>query len=157
MTEVSFHFNAPDKLQYVCRLLRKSSAAGKRVAVIAPPALLAQIDALLWTFSAVDFVSHMRVHAMDGDDKDGSGSGNSVQQRKASLCSALLCERAELSVHHEVLVNLGHEIALGFERFDRVIEIVSVQESDRLAARSRWKHYADRGYPILKHDLAATA
>ena len=148
MTEVSFHFNAPDKLQYVCRLLRKSSAAGKRAAVVAPPALLGQIDALLWTFSAVDFVSHLRVHTLDGD-----GPG----QSKAQLSSVLLCERAEQSLHHEVLVNLGHEIAAGFERFDRVIEIVSAQEADRLAARSRWKHYTDRGYPILKHDLAVAA
>jgi DNA polymerase III subunit chi len=147
MTEVSFHFNAPDKLQYVCRLLRKSSAAGKRAAVVAPPALLGQIDALLWTFSTVDFVSHVRMH----------GSPAEAENAKAHLSTVLLCERAEQAVHHEVLVNLGHEIAPGFERFDRVIEVVSGQEADRLAARSRWKHYADRGYQIVKHDLAAAA
>lgn len=148
MTEVSFHFNAPDKLQYVCRLLRKSSAAGKRAAVVASPALLGQIDELLWTFSAVDFVSHALVHGRDGDE---------MEQTKAQLSTVLLCERAEQSIHHEVLVNLGHDIATGFERFDRVIEVVSGQETDRLAARSRWKHYADRGYQIVKHDLSAAA
>lgn len=152
MTEVSFHFNAPDKLQYVCRLLRKSSAAGKRAAVVAPPALLGQIDALLWTFSAVDFVSHALVNG-----RVQAGEGDEMEQTKARLSTVLLCERAEQSIHHEVLVNLGYDIAAGFERFDRVIEVVSGQEADRQAARSRWKHYADRGYQIVKHDLAATS
>ncbi len=145
MTEISFHFNAPDKLRYVCRLLRKSSAAGKRAAVVAPPALLGQIDALLWTFSAEDFVAHARLH----------GTAGEADSAKAQLSSVLLCEHAQQSIHYEVLVNLGTSIAPGFERFDRLIEVVSNQEADRLAARSRWKHYADRGYPIIKHDLAA--
>ena len=30
MTEVAFHFNAPDKLGYACRLLRKAVATGAR-------------------------------------------------------------------------------------------------------------------------------
>ena len=29
MTEVDFHFNAPDKLGYACRLLRKAVANGR--------------------------------------------------------------------------------------------------------------------------------
>ena len=31
MTEIAFHFNAPDKLAYACRLLRKAVASGARV------------------------------------------------------------------------------------------------------------------------------
>jgi len=27
MTEVAFHFNVPDKMNYVCRILRKASQA----------------------------------------------------------------------------------------------------------------------------------
>ena len=40
MTEVAFHFNAPDKLAYVCRLLRKATGSGARVVVTANPGLL---------------------------------------------------------------------------------------------------------------------
>jgi DNA polymerase-3 subunit chi len=35
-----------------------------------------------------------------------------------------------------------------------VIEIVTGDEHDRLAARQRWKHYAARGYAIEKHEVA---
>ena len=58
MTEVAFHFNAPDKLAYACRLLRKASGAGARVAVTAEAELLQRLDTALWTFSALDFVAH---------------------------------------------------------------------------------------------------
>jgi DNA polymerase-3 subunit chi len=51
------------------------------------------------------------------------------------------------------LVNLGEQVPAGFERFERVIEVVSLDEQDRQMARSRWKHYAEHGYAITRHDL----
>ena len=36
MTEVTFHFNAPDKLGYACRLLRKAVGKGANVIVTLP-------------------------------------------------------------------------------------------------------------------------
>ena len=40
MTQVDFHFNAPEKLPYVCRLLRKAAGQGRKVGVV--PAVFAQ-------------------------------------------------------------------------------------------------------------------
>ena len=40
MTEVSFHFNVPDKIGHACRLLRKAVAAGARVVVTGEDPLL---------------------------------------------------------------------------------------------------------------------
>ena len=54
-----------------------------------------------------------------------------------------------------MLVNLGAAVPEGFERFERLIEVVTVEDEDRQRARQRWKHYADRGYAITRHDLAA--
>jgi DNA polymerase-3 subunit chi len=59
--------------------------------------------------------------------------------------------------HHHVLLNLGHELVKGFEAFERIIEIVTNDEQDKSQARIRWKHYADRGYPLQRHDLSAKA
>jgi DNA polymerase-3 subunit chi len=56
--------------------------------------------------------------------------------------------------HHHVLLNLGHELVKGFESFERIIEIVTNGEHDKSQARIRWKHYADRGYPLQRHDLS---
>jgi DNA polymerase-3 subunit chi len=62
--------------------------------------------------------------------------------------------RRASSPHHGVLVNLGQGIPAEFERFERFIEVVARTDDDRLAARSRWKHYTDRGYAMKRHDLA---
>ena len=38
MTEIGFHFNTPDKVNYACRLVRKAvSARGLRVVVVGEP------------------------------------------------------------------------------------------------------------------------
>jgi DNA polymerase-3 subunit chi len=67
----------------------------------------------------------------------------------------VLSESVRSAPHQQVLVNLGGTVPEGFERFERLIEVVSNDEADRLGARQRWKHYADRGYAITRHDLNA--
>ncbi len=141
MTEIAFHFNAPDKLAYACRLLRKAVSSGAQVVVTGDAASLSALDTQLWTFAALEFVPHCR-------------ADSPVEQRMASpvILSADLHDPTALP-HHQVLVNLGHEVAPGYERFERVIEVVTLDDTDRQWARQRWKHYADRGYSITRHDL----
>jgi DNA polymerase-3 subunit chi len=59
--------------------------------------------------------------------------------------------------HRQVLLNLGARVPEGFEQFERLIELVTADDQDRANARQRWKHYADRGYAITRHDLALQA
>jgi DNA polymerase-3 subunit chi len=69
-------------------------------------------------------------------------------------CPVLLAEQVDLArVQKQVLVNLGGTVAAGFEKFERVIEVVSVDERDRDLARLRWKYYTEQGYTIKRHDL----
>lgn len=138
MTEVSFHFNAPDKLSYACRLLRKAVGSGARVVVTADGGLLRELDTVLWTFSPLEFIPHCHARA-------------DAQVLAAS--PVVLAEVVHDTPHQAVLVNLGEAVPEGFERFERLIEVVSLDEQDRQLARRRWKHYADRGYGIQKHDL----
>ncbi len=140
MTEISFHFNVSDKLLYTCRLLRKACASGAQVAVTAKPDVLAELDALLWSFSATEFLPHCRADA--GADR-------------LAATPIVLVESLNACPHHGVLVNLGPLVPAEFERFERFIEVVTGNDDDRLAARSRWKHYTDRGYAMKRHDLAA--
>ena len=44
MTEIAFHFNAPDRLAYTCRLLRKAVSAGARLVVTGPAEALDRLD-----------------------------------------------------------------------------------------------------------------
>jgi DNA polymerase III subunit chi len=142
MPQLAFHFNAPGKVQYACKLLRKATASGARVAVVAPPELLTRLDIELWTFSALDFVAHSRAP---------------VDAAAMARCPVLLCDDAQQAGGFEVLVNLSNAVPAGFERFERVIEVVTQDDSDRQAARSRWKHYTSLGLDIVRHDLHIAA
>lgn len=139
MTEVAFHFNAPDKMSYVCRLVRKALASGARVVVTAAAEELQALDVALWTFAPLDFVPHCR---------------ESAAPAVLAGSPVLLTQAVPTAPHQQVLVNLGGQVPEGFERFERLIEIVGVHEDDRRQARGRWKHYAERGYAITRHEIA---
>jgi len=140
MTEVTFHFNVPDKLAYACRLLRRAVGAGARVVVTGQPETLRDLDVELWTFSPQEFIPHC--HAA------------SAEPPVLAASPVVLSESARGTPHQQVLVNLGGGIPEGFEKFERLNELVSQDDDDRQQARTRWKHYADRGYAIKRHDVA---
>ena len=145
MTEVSFHFNVPDKLAYACRLLRKAVNGGARVVVAGDHQTLTQLDSALWTFSPLDFVPHCFV----------DGPGMLVDNSPVLLGHRGQPDAAMVTgLPTQVLLNLGHDTPEGFERFERLIELVGLGDDDRQSARVRWKHYAGRGYAITRHDLA---
>ena len=52
-----------------------------------------------------------------------------------------------------VLVNLRGELPPGYERFQRVIEVVTLDEADRASARERWRNYKALGLEPQRHDL----
>lgn len=146
MTEIAFHFNIADnergKLNYACRLLRKAHAQGARVGVLAEPAALEELDAALWTFSQRDFIPHCTVQA---------------PEHVRSATPIVLASACDELPHCQVLLHLGQGGAPeGFERFERLIELVSSDAADRQGARARWRYYAERGYTIHKHDAAAS-
>lgn len=143
MTEIAFHFNAPDKLAYACRFARKVQRSGARLVISAPGDALGTLDRMLWAMASHDFVAHCRSDA----DED-----------LVHASPVLLATDARSSPHHEVLLNLNVDIPEGFGRFDRLVEVVSAEdETDRVQARARWRHYASRGYVITRHDLVLKA
>jgi DNA polymerase III subunit chi len=140
MTEIAFHFNVPDRLTYTCRLVRKAYLAQAKIAVLAAPAELDELDSLLWRFSGTEFLPHSTVQ-----------STGPTQVHSPIL----LIDTPSGSAHRDVLINLSPDVPAGFEQFARLIEVVTASEEDRQSARPRWKHYAQRGYAVQRHDLAA--
>lgn len=138
VAEVAFHFNAPDRVSYACRLLRKAVSSGAKVVVTGSPETLRQLDGALWTFSPVDFVPHCPLES---------------DAWIVAASPVILATSTQASPHRQVLLNLGQRIPGGFEQFDRVIEVVTLDDEDRQFARGRWKQYTDQGYAITRHDL----
>lgn len=140
MTEVAFHFNAPDKLAYACRFARKLVRGDRQLVITAPQPLLDTLDAMLWSLSPADFIAH-------------GGSASTTEVREASPVLLLPDARQHQSAR-DVLLNLGSEVPAGFGSYQHVVEVVSASdEQDRQQARERWRHYAARGYAIVRHDL----
>ena len=140
MTRIDFHVNVADKLAYSCRLLRKAYQSGARIVVTGDDDMLAELDARLWTFSAEDFVPHCRADAAPA----------TLSATPIVLMTGSLADCA----HDDVLVNLGLEVAAGFERFARLIEVANQTPEDLAAARQRWRHYQALGHPPKKHEFA---
>ena len=143
MTTIDFYFNAADRLAVACRLAGKALRQGKRMLIHAPQAEVAQaIDRLLWTWPAISFVPHCY-------------AGDAL----AAETPVLIAMDGEpgMPAPREVLLNLGAECPPGFERHERVLEIVSREAAERSAGRSRYAFYRDRGYEIRNHDLAGEA
>lgn len=139
MTEIAFHFNAPDKMVHACRVARKLLRQDKHLVIQVPPDLMEPLDHMLWHMSSHDFVAHCR-------------AGDAPQVLGAS--PIVLTQDAQDMSHTQVLLNLTDEVPQGFGSFEQLIEVVAAgDEADRAAARLRWKHYVQRGYALVRHDL----
>ena len=139
MTTIDFYFNAEDRLQVACRIAGKAASQKKRLLIYAPGGDVAQrIDRMLWTWPAIGFIPHCL-----------------ADDALAPETPVLISEEAVADSTCEVLLNLSPDCPPHFERFDRLLEIVSQEEDDRQAGRARFKFYRDRGYAIQSHDLAS--
>ena len=139
MTRIDFHSNVPQKIAYVCRLVRKAHASGATMVLRVPDrAQLQQLDQALWSFSEQDFLPHVM-------------AGDPLAAQTPIILTA--DDSADLP-HHQILINLGADTPAHFARFERLLEIISADDADKAAGRDRYRFYKERGYP-LSHHVAA--
>jgi DNA polymerase III subunit chi len=143
MTEIAFHVNAPEKLDYACRLLRATQKKSAQVLVLGQMDALKSLSSRLWAMAPTEFLPHCLADAEPA-----------VLAQSPIILSAELPANAAES---QVLLNLGAVLPVGFERFERLIELVGQEEPDLQAARTRWKHYKDRGYALSRYDVVSKA
>lgn len=144
MTHISFHFNVTDPLHYACRLVRKAWQQDQPTLVVGTQEWLEAFDAALWTFSNTDFIPH----AFVGEEVDD------VSDEKVNVWLATIEQiNTQAANHAGFFIYCGDTQPAGFERFDRLIEIVPAGAPSSVAlARERWKYYKQRGYPLTHHD-----
>jgi len=141
MTRIDFYLNdstqAAANLRTACQIADKAYRMGHRVYLYTADApTTAQLDELLWTFSAGAFVPH----CCNGDDDGASPVIIGHDEPPAS--------------EHDVLISVANRIPDFFTRFTRLAEIVSADADERASARERFRHYRERGYPLETHNLA---
>ena len=109
--------------------------------VYAPSLKLAdEFDRLLWTFSQLSFVPHVK-------------AGHALARETPIVIAS---DDTELT-HHEALLNIGDDPPPFFSRFDALREIVSCNADDRACARERANFYKSRGFAVQNQDMQTRA
>lgn len=150
MARIDFHSNVSDKLEYACRLTRKIWSATpvgepvRHIVMVGEKADLKKLDELLWTFSATDFLPHCFI-----DDE-------AAIETPILLTDDFLSPALATLPHADVMIHLGmrmpQDVAAVLARFPRIVEVVTVNEAERLAGRERYKAYRDLGHELHNFD-----
>lgn len=141
MTQVDFYvLQATDlaaRHAFAARLAEKAFRQNLPVLVWAQDQVQAQsLNELFWHFRPEAFLPHQLVSA-----------GGSAP--------VLISAGEDAPDHSGLLINLGGEVPMVFERFQRLAEIV-VQTPEVLAStRQNFRHYQSRGCQVKTHKLSA--
>jgi len=138
MTTIDFYTHCADPLAVAARLVAKAWAQHGSVRVLtADEEGTARLDAALWTRPPTGFLPHCR-----------------LASPLASETPILVDHVLEHDGPAAVLVNLQPAPPPFFSRFERLAEIVGIDDGDAAAGRERWKFYKARGYEIRSHNLS---
>ncbi len=120
-----------------CRLAEKAYSLKNQIYIFTgDESQTKQVDDLLWTYRAGSFVPHQQL-ATEG----------------VLDCPVVIGHAEAPEGLNQVLINLDTAVPMFFSRFERVVEIVNQDESQRQQARERFKFYRDRGYDLHTHNL----
>jgi len=148
MAQVDFAFGAPDRLRTACVAARKRFLAGQRVVVYCSDgARLSAFDRMLWAFDDTSFVPHVL-------------AGDPLCAATPVVLTASPPDAASQAMgagEPPWLLNLDEGCPPSLQAFERVMEIVSDDPADRLAARERWRAYQAAGHAVQAHDLKRPA
>ena len=135
MTRIDFYQTSGDEYAFAWRLIDLVYRKGHQIYVHTSTAEQAKtLNEQLWTFKEDSFVPHsLHSEAMDVPIKIGFDH--------------------EPEEHQDVLINLSGQIPHFFSRFDRVAEVVPVDQNSRDSARESYASYKARGYVLKYHEI----
>ncbi|QWD67752.1 DNA polymerase III subunit chi [Polynucleobacter sp. VK25] len=150
MARIDFHSNVSDKLEYACRLTRKIWSATpegesvRNIVMVGEKADLQKLNELLWSFSNTDFLPHCFI--------DNEAAAETPIVLTDDFASSSLSNIP----HADVMIHLGMrmpaDVPALVARFPRIVEVVTVNEAERLAGRERYKAYRDLGHELHNFD-----
>lgn len=140
MTRVDFAYGASHVLTMACHTAARHANAGHMLFVYSTDAKkLARFNLKLWDFEPTSFISHCMI-----DDP------------LADYAQVLFMHKPEhlnLVSQPQWLLNLDTACPPQANKFDRILEIVSQNETDILHARARWQEYKKLGFKLKGHKL----
>jgi len=150
MARIDFHSNVGDKLEYACRLTRKIWSATpegepvRNIVIVGEKVDLKKLDDLLWTFSSADFLPHCYI------EDEGAAETPIVLTDNFASPSLIAIPHADVMIH--LGMRMPQDVSALVARFPRIVEVVTVNEVERLAGRERFKAYRDLGHELHNFD-----
>jgi len=150
MARIDFHSNVSDKLEYACRLTRKiwsatpEGQAVRQIVMVGEKADLNRLDELLWSFSKTDFLPHCFI------------TDEAAAETPIVLTDDFASPQLVGIPHADVMIHLGMrmpaDVPALVARFPRIVEVVTINEAERLAGRDRYKAYRALGHELHNFD-----
>lgn len=139
MTRIDFYSHVSDKEKLACVLCAKAMASGLKVFVLTQDlAATERMNQLLWEHPPAAFMPH----------------GRAADAQAGDLPVIVDHDSSQLP-HDGLLINMTAEVPAFFSRFERLVEIVSLDETDAAQARNRYRAYQRRGYQVKNHSMQA--
>ena len=138
MTRIDFYTNVLDKNAQLLSLLKPALEKRHQVTLMAEN----EEDAnswsnSIWQTSQVDFLPNVLATDALADQ------------------TQIIIDWQEKNLNQDdILINLTQRQLVCFSRFRQMIELVGRDEAEKVAARSRFKFYRDRGYDIKHHEIS---
>ncbi|HAK50450.1 MAG TPA: DNA polymerase III subunit chi [Gammaproteobacteria bacterium] len=139
MTRIDFYQISDNEtaLEFACRLIDMIYRRGHQIHVhTGHQGAAEELDKLLWSWGDERFIPH-ELYEDTG---------------KAKI---KISTSAEPEDHQDVLINLSGKVPDFFSRFERVAEVVPVDQNSRDNARENYRFYKDRGYQLEYHQITA--
>jgi len=135
LTKIDFYQVNGDEALFTCKLIDQVYRRGHQIYVHTMNEAQAKLlDDHLWVFRPDAFVPHV-MHDSEHPAPIRIGFDHEPED------------------HQDVLVNLSGDIPHFFSRFDRVAEVVPVDQNSRESARKNYTYYKERGYVLEYHNI----
>ena len=142
MTRIDFYFNVANKSQLVVDLVQAALVKHRQVTILTADELAAsQLSSDLWQTKPESFLPNVRANALHA-----AATPVLIGLQSDNLSNDVMQD--------DMLINLTAVEPVFFSRFTQLVELVSDDEQDKMAARARFKFYRDRGYEIKTTDQA---
>lgn len=123
--------------RFACSIANKAWQGGNNVYIHTRSRETAiMLDDLLWMFQDISFIPHALADQPEPPDTP-----------------VIIGWQNRVPENFNVLINLTENIPAIAERFARIVEIVAGDESERAAARNRYRSYRDSGHELHNHDI----
>ena len=142
MTRIDFYFNVLDKQIIIADLVQSALKKRRQITIFAIDEIAAsKVSADLWQIKPEYFLPNVQSNHLHA-----SKTPVVVGFQGDDLTHDLMQD--------DTLINLTAHEPIFFSRFTQLVELVSDDEQDKMAARARFKFYRDRGYEIKSTNYA---